>query len=450
MKTFVATLYSKLLAPSARSFPAVTMVLFVQLAGITNTQGDPAAEKTQTLPDKNNAAGGEQLKTAPDHMQAAMALLTKPSSPRDAAAKAIEHLKKAIELSDDPEYTRKIKMQLISVYYKRSQLTQAIGIAEELGTEEPKMDLILSRLYLSNGERNKASRLAKDALRRMDDGGAVNDSDLKMRLDALSFLAAAGGHDEFTKTHLSKLISLVENNFGENKDNLKPLLAKSYTLLGQIMIQDNDQATRCNALVYFDKAISAAPVTYPTATSILYASALSGSKGLSQQHMREQLEKGEAVAVIHIILGLKEWKKDKLDAAEGHFRKAHAHETQSLRVLEYAANDIAMKSKHGKPDADSFSLQKKPDWRKSLELLQTTSKIDPTPLGQNLDAQCTILASQQYWHEIISLLEPNLDKAPKTHRIKFLQMLSKAHTSGGDNEKAQKYNNLLKAELGSE
>ena len=108
MKTFISTLCNKLSTPSVGSFPAAAIVLFVLLAGLADTQGDPTAEKTQTPSEKNNVARGEQLKSAPDHMQAAMALLTKRSSSRDATAKAIEHLKKAIELSDDPEYTRKI------------------------------------------------------------------------------------------------------------------------------------------------------------------------------------------------------------------------------------------------------------------------------------------------------------------------------------------------------
>ena len=159
------------------------------------------------------------------------------------------------------------------------------------------------------------------------------------------------------------------------------------------------------------------------------------------------------MTAIHIILGLKEWNNDKLDAAAEHFRKANAREPQSLRLLEYAAIGIARKSKHGKPDQitkDSFSLQEKPNWRKGLELLKTTSKIEPDTLVKNLYTQCTILASQQYWHEIIPLLEPNLEIGPKTHRIKYLQLLAKAHNEGGDHQKAQKYNDLLKAEVGSQ
>ena len=384
------------------------------------------------------------------HMWSASRYMTAQAKAQGLVPKAIGHMQKAIELSDDAEAVKRMKMQLMNVYYQEGRHLQAIQILDELGVVDYRMGVLRGSLFLAKGEKDKANKAAMETLRSLDADGAAKDDHLKVRLDGLTILSDAGGDVKFIKEELAELISLLESMLVLNPEDqqLKPLLVQSYMVLGRLVFQDQNIANRRKALAHFDKAISAGDVVPPRLGAlILYASNLESTGGLTEPQIRESLILGEGVGAGHILLGLDAWKRDRMDKADFHFKMAHAHEPRSLRVLEYVAFNIAKRSDNMASGAFIMSLQAEPLWRRALKLLQRNAKLDDEPLGDNLKFQCLILAEREHWHEIEEILEPHIDEISGFKRMEFLRILIRASNETGNVNKARKYTQILRAEM---
>ena len=382
-------------------------------------------------------------------MWSASRLLSPQAKAQGLTPKAIGHIQRAIELSDDPEAIKAMKMQLVNVYYQENRHLQAMQILDELGVVDYRIGVLRGSLYLAKGQKDKARAAALEALDSLDNEGAGKGDHLKVRLDALTILSDAGEDIKFIKDRLADLINQMENMLRLNPDDekLKPLLVQSYMVLGRLVFQDDNEMEKRKALGYFDKAISVGGVMPPRLGAlILYASNLESVGGLTELQIRDALIRGEGVATGHILLGLDAWKKDEMDAAEFHFQMAHAHEPRSLRVLEHVALDIVRKSSNAAPSSFRMSLQNEPTWRRALKLLQMTAKMDDVPLGDNLKFQCLILAEMQHWYEIEGMLEADIDKISGPSRVEFLSILIRACSETGNGRKARKYAEILNTE----
>ena len=382
-------------------------------------------------------------------MWSASRLLSPQAKAQGLTPKAIGYIQRAIELSDDPEAIKAMKMQLVNVYYQENRHLQAMQILDELGVVDYRIGVLRGSLYLAKGQKDKARAAALEALDSLDNEGAGKGDHLKVRLDALTILSDAGEDIKFIKDRLADLINQMENMLRLNPDDekLKPLLVQSYMVLGRLVFQDDNEMEKRKALGYFDKAISVGGVMPPRLGAlILYASNLESVGGLTELQIRDALIRGEGVATGHILLGLDAWKKDEMDAAEFHFQMAHAHEPRSLRVLEHVALDIVRKSSNAAPSSFRMSLQNEPTWRRALKLLQMTAKMDDVPLGDNLKFQCLILAEMQHWHEIEDMLEADIDKIAGPSRVEFLSILVRACSETGNSRKARKYAEILNTE----
>ena len=382
-------------------------------------------------------------------MWSASRLLSPQAKAQGLTPKAIAHIQRAIELTDDPEAIKGMKMQLVNVYYQENRHLQAMQILDELGVVDYRIGVLRGSLYLAKGQKDKARAAALEALDSLDNEGAGKGDHLKVRLDALTILSDAGEDIKFIKDRLADLINQMENMLRLNPDDekLKPLLVQSYMVLGRLVFQDDNEMEKRKALGYFDKAISVGGVMPPRLGAlILYASNLESVGGLTELQIRDALIRGEGVATGHILLGLDAWKKDEMDAAEFHFQMAHAHEPRSLRVLEHVALDIVRKSSNAAPSSFRMSLQNEPTWRRALKLLQMTAKMDDVPLGDNLKFQCLILAEMQHWYEIEGMLEADIDKISGPSRVEFLSILIRACSETGNGRKARKYAEILNTE----
>ena len=390
-----------------------------------------------------------ELNSPRAHMWSASRLLSPQAKAQGLTPKAIAHIQRAIELTDDPEAIKGMKMQLVNVYYQENRHLQAMQILDELGVVDYRIGVLRGSLYLAKGQKDKARAAALEALDSLDNEGAGKGDHLKVRLDALTILSDAGEDIKFIKDRLADLINQMENMLRLNPDDekLKPLLVQSYMVLGRLVFQDDNEMEKRKALGYFDKAISVGGVMPPRLGAlILYASNLESVGGLTELQIRDALIRGEGVATGHILLGLDAWKKDEMDAAEFHFQMAHAHEPRSLRVLEHVALDIVRKSSNAAPSSFRMSLQNEPTWRRALKLLQMTAKMDDVPLGDNLKFQCLILAEMQHWYEIEGMLEADIDKISGPSRVEFLSILIRACSETGNSRKARKYAEILNTE----
>ena len=390
-----------------------------------------------------------ELNSPRAHMWSASRLLSPQAKAQGLTPKAIAHIQRAIELTDDPEAIKGMKMQLVNVYYQENRHLQAMQILDELGVVDYRIGVLRGSLYLAKGQKDKARAAALEALDSLDNEGAGKGDHLKVRLDALTILSDAGEDIKFIKDRLADLINQMENMLRLNPDDekLKPLLVQSYMVLGRLVFQDDNEMEKRKALGYFDKAISVGGVMPPRLGAlILYASNLESVGGLTELQIRDALIRGEGVATGHILLGLDAWKKDEMDAAEFHFQMAHAHEPRSLRVLEHVALDIVRKSSNAAPSSFRMSLQNEPTWRRALKLLQMTAKMDDVPLGDNLKFQCLILAEMQHWYEIEGMLEADIDKISGPSRVEFLSILIRACSETGNGRKARKYAEILNTE----
>ena len=391
-----------------------------------------------------------ELNSPRAHMWSASRYMTAQAKAQGLVPKAIEHMQKAIELSDDAEAVKRMKMQLMNVYYQEGRHLQAIQILDELGVADYRMGVLRGSLFLAKGEKDKANKAVMETLRSLDAEGASKDDHLKVRLDALTILSDAGGEVKFIKDQLAELISLLENMLVLNPEDekLKPLLVQSYMVLGRLVFQDQNIANKRKALVYFDKAIAAGDVVPPRLGALfLYASNLESTGGLTEPQIRESLIRGEGVAAGHLLLGIDAWKRDRMDKADFHFQMAHAHEPRSLRVLEYVALNMAKRSDSLASGTFIMSLQSEPLWRRALKLLQRNAKLDNEPLGDNLKFQCLILAEREHWHEIEGILEPHINEISGIKRMEFLKILIRASNESGNVNKARKYTQILRTEM---
>lgn len=382
-----------------------------------------------------------QLNSARTHLWSATALLSDRSRGRGNVPLAIEHIKKAITLSDNEEEIKRMKMQLVNVYYRADRPTAALEILNELGVTDYRMGVLRGSIYLRNNEKLNAREAALYTLSSLDADDVNKEDYFKVNFDALSILSDAGGKLTSIEKKISDLILLMEKKLALNPDDtdLKPIMAQSYLLLGRTLFQKDDPSAYLNALDAFDKALAVADVMpAQIGQFILFIS------GIPENGIREALIEGRGVATGHILLGLNAWKKGKGDVADFHFRLATAHQPHSLRALEYVALHYTRR-----PVGGSFkmSLTRNPVWRQAITLLDIAAKIDEVPLGSNLKFQCLVLAEKQRWYEIIVKLEKNIDKISGSYRIEFLRILVRAHGELGDLEKAREINQILQEQI---
>ncbi len=378
-----------------------------------------------------------QLDSARTHLWSATGLLSDRSRGRSNVPLAIEHIKKAIALSDDEEEIKRMKMQLVNVYYRADRPTAALEILNELGVTDYRMGVLRGSIYLRNNEKLNAREAALYTLSSLDADDVNKEDYLKVNLDALGILSDAGGKLTLIEKKSSELISLMEKKLALNPDDmeLRPIMAKTYLLIGRTLFQKNDESSQMMALDAFDNALSVAEVVpAQIGQFILFIS------GISEDRIREALIEGRGVATGHILLGLNAWKKGKRDIADFHFRLATAHQRNSLRVLEHVALHHTRKPVGA---AFKMSLSRDPVWRQAITLLDIAAKIDEVPLGSNLKFQCMVLAEKQRWYEIIVKIEKNLDKISGSYRVEFLRILVRAYGELGDLEKARELNQIL-------
>jgi len=378
-----------------------------------------------------------QLNSARTHLWSATALLSDRSRGRTNVPRAIEHIKKAISLSDNPQEIKRMKMQLVNIYYRADRPTAALEILNELGVTDYRMGVLRGSIYLRNNEKLNAREAVIDTLTSLDEDDVNKEDYLKVNLDALGILSDAGGELTLIEEKISELLSLMEKKLALNPDDadLRPIMARSYLLLGRTLFQMDDASQYLRTLDAFDKALAVAEVVPAQIGQFtLYIS------NIPEARIREALIEGRGVAMGHILLGLNAWKKGKNDTADFHFRLATAHQAHSLRVLEYVALQYTRKPVGG---AFKMSLSQDPSWRQSLVLLDIIAKIDEVPLGSNLKFQCLVLAEKQRWAEIILKIEKHIDKISGGYRLEFLQILMRAYGELGDLEKAREINQIL-------
>lgn len=418
----------KLLAVNA--YQKDEQMLFAAMMAANEMGNDPRRDMLQQLLTT-------QLDSARTHLWSATALLSDRSRGRGNVPRAIEHIKKAISLSDNPQEIKRMKMQLVNVYYRADRPTAALEILNELGVTDYRMGVLRGSIYLRNNEKLNAREAVLDTLTSLDSDDVNKEDYLKVNLDALSILSDAGGKLTLIEQKLSEFISLMEKKLALNPDDsdLRPIMAQSYLLLARTLFQKDDPSEYLRTLNTFDKALAVAEVMPAQIGQFtLYIS------GIPEAYIREALTKGKGVATGHILLGLNAWKKGKGDVADFHFRLATAHQAHSLRVIEYVALQYTRK-----PIGGDFkmSLSRDPSWRQALVLLDIIAKIDEVPLGSNLKFQCLVLAEKQRWAEIILKLEKHLDKISGAYRLDFLRILMRAYGEIGDLEKAREINQIL-------
>ena len=382
-----------------------------------------------------------QLNSARTHLWSSRMLLSDRSRGRSNVPRAIEHIKKAITLSDNSEEIKNMKMQLVNVYYRADRPTAALEILNELGVTDYRMGVLRGSIYLRNNEKLNAREAALNTLTSLNAEDVNKEDYLKVNLDALSILSDAGGQLSFVEKNISELISLMEKKAALNPDDadLKPIMAQSYLLLGRTLFQKDDPSEYLRVLDAFDKALSVAEVMPAQIGQFtLFIGAI------PENGIREALIQGKGVATGHILLGINAWKRGKLDVADFHFRLAYAHQPHSLRVLEHVALQYTRKPIGG---AFKMSLSRDPIWRQAIALLDIAAKIDEVPLGSNLKFQCLVLAEKQRWYEIIVKLEKHIDKISGSYRVEFLRILVRAYGELGDLEKAREYNQILQEQI---
>ncbi|MCP5534618.1 MAG: hypothetical protein H7A51_00100 [Akkermansiaceae bacterium] len=385
-----------------------------------------------------------ELNSPRAHMWQASRLLSIRASGEANITQAVEHIKKAILLSDNPD---PMKVQLVNIYFQQGRYQQAISILDELKSNDYGIGTLKASLYLADGDKDKAYSLATDVLHRMDEENPEKDKYFKDRLDALTVLSDLGGSLSGVKKELLGLSVQLEDKMRVSPDDeiLKPLLVGCYMVVGKILLQDSDEIERRKALIYLEKAISVDEVPYRMGGLVLSASNLDSSGGLTEQQMRDALVNGDGVAIAHVFLGLDAWKKDLMDEADFHFRIAFALEPNSMRVVEFVAINVAQAPKEGALNPFRLSLENEALWRRALRLLKMASMIDASMFDRNLYTQSIILSNRQRWAEIPILVEPHLDKISGSYRARFLQLLVRAYSEIGDRVKVAQYTKLLKA-----
>jgi tetratricopeptide (TPR) repeat protein len=382
-----------------------------------------------------------ELDSARTHLWSATALLSDRSRGRGNVPRAIEHIKKAITLSDNADEIKRMKMQLVNVYYRADRPTAALEILNELGVTDYRMGVLRGSIYLRNNEKLNAREAALNTLASLDTDDVNKEDYLKVNLDALSILSDAGGKLSLIEKKISELISLMEKKLALNPDDadLKPIMAQSYLLLGRTLFQQDGSVEYVRTLDAFDKALGVAEVLpAQIGQFILFVGSMPESR------VRQALIQGKGVATGHILLGLNAWRKGKSDVADFHFRLATAHQPNSLRVLEYVALNYTRKPVQGN---FKMSLSRDPSWRQAIALLDIAAKIDEVPLGSNLKFQCLVLAEKQRWAEIIVKLEKHIDKISGSYRVEFLSILVRAYGELGDLEKAREINQILQEQV---
>ena len=378
-----------------------------------------------------------EVKSPRTHLWTASTLLSNRSGGRASLPRAIGHMKQAIELSDNPAEIKKMKMQLVNVYYRADRPTSALEILNELGVTDYRMGVLRGSIYLRNNQKLDARQAALDTLSGLDAEDVNKEDYLKVQMDALGILSDAGGNLTFIEKKLTELISLIDKKLSLNPDDqdLKEVMAKSYLLLSRTVYQGQKNSEYYRTLRYLDKALSMAD-TVPAQMGGLVLSI----NTMPEQVIRKALIRGEGVATGHMLLGINAWTTGNNDLADVHFRLAYDHEPKSLRVLEMVALTYTQKSLGS---SYVMSLGRGSEWRKAIELLDIIAEIDEVPLGSNLKFKCLVLAERQRWYEIIVLLEKHIDKISGPYRIEFLQILIRAHGELGDLEKAREYNRIL-------
>ena len=382
-----------------------------------------------------------ELNSPRTHLWSATALLSDRSRGRSNVPRAIDHIKKAITQSDNAEEIKRMKMQLVNVYYRADRPKAALEILNELGVTDYRMGVLRGSIYLRNNEKLNAREAASKTLESLDTDDVNKEDYLKVNLDALSILSDAGGNLSLIDENLTGLISLMEKKLSLNPDDseLKAIMAQSYLLLGRTLFQKPGNSDHHRTLISFDRALAVAEVMPPQIGQFtLYIGSM------PEQRIREALIQGDGVATGHILLGINAWKKGDMKTADFHFRLACAHKPNSLRVLEYAALQYTQK-----PIGGSFkmSLGRDPSWRQAIALLDLAAEIDEVPLGSNLKFQCLVLAEKQRWYEIIVKLEKHIDKISGPYRTEFLQILVRSYSELGDLEKAREYNQILQEQV---
>lgn len=379
-----------------------------------------------------------ELQSSRTHLWSANALLTSGTNRRGNIPQAIEHLNQAIALSNNPEDIKRMKMQLVNVYYRADRPYPALQILSELGITDYRMGVLRGSIHLRNNEKLDAREAAMNTLVALDADDVNREDYFKVNIDALGILSDAGGKLSFIEEKLGETIDRMEKKSALNPDDLelKELMARSYLLLSRTIYQGQNESEYYRTLLNYDKALSVTEVVSP-----LIGGFTLSIVNIPEPQIREALVQGNGVSAGHILLGVNAWKRGNLDTAEMHFRLACAHQPNSLRVLEYVALQHARK-----PTGGSFRMSlggRDPIWRQAMNLLNTTAKIDEVPLGNNLKFRCLVLAETQRWYEITQLLEKHIDKISGTYRMEFLQILIRAYGELGDLEKAREYSQIL-------
>ncbi len=378
-----------------------------------------------------------EVKSPRTHLWTATALLADRGRGRGNLPRAIDHIKQAIELSDNPEQIKAMKMQLVNVYYRADRPSSALEVLNELGVTDYRMGVLRGSIYLRNNQKLDARQAALDTLSALSAEDVDKEDYFKVQIDALGILSDAGGNLAFIEKNLIELTSLMEKKIALNPDDedAKELMAKAYLLLGRTVYQGSKSSEHYKTLVYFDKALSMSNEV-PAQMGGLALSVTSMPEPL----IRQALIRGDGVASGHMLLGINAWKTGKNNLADVHFRLAYDHEPKSLRVLEMVSLTYTQRAMG---NTYVMSLDKGQDWRKAIELLDIIAEIDEVPLGSNLKFKCLVLAERQRWHEIVVLLEKHIDKISGPYRVEFLQILIRAHGELGDLEKAREYNRIL-------
>ncbi len=358
--------------------------------------------------------------------------------------KAIQFIRSAIAVSDDPDPLRQYLGQL---YAQVGRTVQAINIFESL----PKLDafhsVLLAELYLRSGDREKAYKVAADTLQSIDIEDPKMSRDVSLRIRALVVFFEVTANDTFVLDYLTRINQHLKEllRLNPSDEKAKKGISQASMLMANIYLKKQNKADRLKALHYLQESISLGVIQPSIGRTVSMASDLFASGGLSVEDMNQALVRGDSSAMAHVFLGLDAWKRKHFDQAVFHFKLAEALEPHSLDVVENVAVYMALASSEGGLNSFSLSLVETPLWRRAIRLLKMSSEIDPSRSDENLWKQSMILSRQQQWGEIVTLLEPRVASASPAYQKKFLRTLIQASLETYDRKKAKEYTNQLKA-----
>jgi tetratricopeptide (TPR) repeat protein len=381
----------------------------------------------------------------PAHMWYAQQLLGQPNAGAGNLQLAIHHVQQALKVSDKPE---PIRLYLARLYYQARRSTQAIRILEDVTNPSYSSAVLLAKLYLSTGAKEKANTMAFELLQQLDLEDPTMRKSLHERVEAVTVLAESRGEPSFVLSQVAVIAKVLENKIvlvPEN-ESYQVLLSQLYLVSAKVRLGQVDDDSRGQGLADLQKAIATGKAPYRIGSMVFSASNLDSSGGLTEGQMRLALVQGRGVAVAHMFLGLDAWKKDMMEKAEFHFQLAHALEPETLTVIEYVAAHIAQASTGGTHDALSLSLGSEPRWSRAIHLLELCTKIDARRLESNLRTQCLILSQRQRWSKIMVLLEPRIEQISDKYRSDFLRLLINASRETSDLSKLERYTKMLRAE----